>query len=528
MAPVLSAALLFTAGFMLLASAATPSFAARLRVISGVAPLGVIEASHFLASIIGTLMLFIAYGLSRRLHAARVAAIVLCGMAAAASMLKDGEFEAAMFLLAVAALLAVSEKAFYRRSALSEMHISAAWIGAAGLALAGAAWIGFLSYERVPYRDELWWTFVVRGDASRFLRGISAAVLLAAFIVAWRALAPSRRTRKPDAETLAKARAAILAGAHGVRPDAWLALSGDKEFLFSPSGRSFIMYAPHGDVFIAMGGPVGPPEERRDMIWRFRERADLYDARPVFYAVRRDLMQDLVETGLAIQKIGETAIVPLTEFSLEGSARGKIRTARNKALREGFSFEVAPFVPGSEDAVAMRAVSDAWLAHHQGKEKGFSLGRFDEAYLKNFDIAAVRIEGRIVAFTNIWAAPGKTEAAIDLMRQAPGAPNGVMDFLFTELLLWAKAQGYSRFDLGMTPLAGLEGRRFAPIVSRIGAYLFAHGEALYGFSGIRKYKEKFSPEWEPVYIAALGRMSLPIALGRSALLTSGGIMRAIR
>ena len=36
-----------------------------------------------------------------------------------------------------------------------------------------------------------------------------------------------------------------------------------------------------------------------------------------------------------------------------------------------------------------------------------------------------------------------------------------MDFLLSECLLWAKAQGYAWFDLGMAPLSGLDGRKLA-------------------------------------------------------------------
>ena len=45
------------------------------------------------------------------------------------------------------------------------------------------------------------------------------------------------------------------------RPDALLALMGDKSFLFSESGRSFLMFATRGRTWVALGDPVGPPAE---------------------------------------------------------------------------------------------------------------------------------------------------------------------------------------------------------------------------------------------------------------------------
>jgi phosphatidylglycerol lysyltransferase len=77
-------------------------------------------------------------------------------------------------------------------------------------------------------------------------------------------------------------------------------------------------------------------------------------------------------------------------------------------------------------------------------------------------------------------------------------------------------------NLGMAPLGGLEDRRLAPALARLGALVFEHGNAVYGFEGLRAYKNKFGPRWVPVYIAAQGSTSLPFALLEVAVMTSGG------
>ena len=53
----------------------------------------------------------------------------------------------------------------------------------------------------------------------------------------------------------------------------------------------------------------------------------------------------------------------------------------------------------------------------------------------------------------------------------------------------------------MAPLAGLEERPLAPLWHRAGALVFRHGRHLYGFEGLRQYKQKFDPEWSPRYLA---------------------------
>jgi phosphatidylglycerol lysyltransferase len=226
--------------------------------------------------------------------------------------------------------------------------------------------------------------------------------------------------------------------------------------------------------------------------------------------------------------MGEQARVPLNGFSLEGSARKDLRRSLRVMQKAQVTFEVLPTEQVPVLLPVLRQVSDAWLAEKQVREKGFSLGRFDEGYLSNFPVAVARREGRIVAFANVWLGADHHEVSVDLMRYAPDAPTGVMEYLFTELLLWASAQGYAWFNLGMAPLSGLEARALAPLWSRAGALLFRHGEHFYNFQGLRDYKEKFTPTWEPRYLASPGGLALPRVVANVAALVSGGLSGMVR
>jgi phosphatidylglycerol lysyltransferase len=98
-----------------------------------------------------------------------------------------------------------------------------------------------------------------------------------------------------------------------------------------------------------------------------------------------------------------------------------------------------------------------------------------------------------------------------------------MDYLFVELMLWARAQGYQWFSLGIAPLAGLERHPLAPSWHRIGNFIFRHGEHFYNFEGLRRYKAKFHPTWEPKYLVAPGGLSLPLILIDVSVLIAGGV-----
>jgi phosphatidylglycerol lysyltransferase len=183
--------------------------------------------------------------------------------------------------------------------------------------------------------------------------------------------------------------------------------------------------------------------------------------------------------------------------------------------------DVPPLLP------ELRAVSDAWLAEKHTRDKGFSLGRFDDQYLVQFPLATVRQAGQLIAFANLWIGADKAELAPDLMRYLPDAPPSIMEYLLLRLMGWGKPEGYQWFNLGMAPLSGLEDHTLAPLWNRLGALVFRHGEHFYNFQGLRQYKEKFDPMWEPKYLAAPGGLALPRILTNLATRISGGLSGVI-
>jgi phosphatidylglycerol lysyltransferase len=113
------------------------------------------------------------------------------------------------------------------------------------------------------------------------------------------------------------------------------------------------------------------------------------------------------------------------------------------------------------------------------------------------------------------------------MRFDRRAPKGVMEALFANLLRWAKSEGYAWFVLGMAPLSGIEQSPAASFWNRLGAFVYRHAEAVYHFQGLRAYKEKFDPVWEPRYIAYPGGMKLPRILADASALVAGGYRKIL-
>ncbi len=504
-APTFLSALVFVGGVVLVVSGSLPALHDRLTGLSVVLPLPFVEASHIAASLVGTALLLIAPGLYRRLDAAFLLCRALLLAGAVFSLAKGFDYEEALVLIGIAALLQISRPAFYRKTALTATIGSPQTLTAVGVALALAAWIGFFAYKHVDYQNQLWWQFAWHADASRFLRASFAIAIALVIFLVLRLFGHA----KPVDETAADVSPALGASS---RAEAMLVLTGDKQVVRSQHGSAWLMYRIQGRSWIVMGDPIGPEREWPDMLWALRERADSAQGRLLLYQISLRTVPIAIDLGLRLIKYGEEARVPLAAFTLDGPGMKSLRYAERRAARDGAVFEIIPVADFPANLAELRAVSDAWLKQKGRTEKGFSIGRFDPAYLGNFETAVVRKDGKIVAFANIWATEDCEELSVDLMRHVDDLPYGTMDFLFVHLMDWGRTKGFRWFNLGISPLSGIDARRLAPLWARAGGLLYRHGETLYGFEGLRAYKEKFQPNWEPRYIAGPEGIGFPRSL----------------
>ncbi|MFQ6078460.1 MAG: bifunctional lysylphosphatidylglycerol flippase/synthetase MprF, partial [Thermodesulfobacteriota bacterium] len=514
----------FVGGAILLFSGATPAVSWRLAWLKDFLPLPVVEISHFFGSLAGIGLLILAWGLQRRLDAAYILTVALFGIGSILSLLKGFDYEEAIALSVMLAAVVPCRRYFYRKAALFSQRFTPGWIAAITLVLLGSVWLGIFSYKHVGYSHDLWWRFALSEDAPRFLRATVAAIAVGLFFAMANLLRPA--PPKPTIRGSGSFERVVAIVQQSEQTYANLALLGDKAFLLSQKGNAFIMYSIEGRSWVAMGDPIGPVEEWSELAWRFREMCDRYDGWAVFYEVGSESLPRYLDLGLTLLKLGEEGRVPLKSFSLDGSNRKGLRHTCHKLEKEGCRFEAIPKERVPSLLPELKGISDAWLANKTTREKGFSLGFFNPEYLKRFPAGIVRKEGKIVAFANIWPGAGKEELSVDLMRYLPGAPHGIMEYLFISVMVWGKQKGYHWFDLGMAPLSGLEDQEQAPLWNRVGAFIFRHGEHFYNFQGLRQYKEKFYPEWKPKDLASPGGLALPLILTNIASLISGGIKGA--
>ena len=328
---------MFLGGLVLLFSGATRSLAGRLAWLNSLLPLPIIEASHFLASAIGILMLFVARGLWRRLDAAWLFASVLLAAGIVLSLLKGLDWEEALALALMLALLLPCRRFFFRRSSLLDGGLSVPWAASIVVAIIASAWLARYTYRHAEYSASCGGNScstatppIAAGACRRWSRGGRHRVRN----TPEDAVARAGRNRQPGLEQVARIVAA------SPRASANLAFLGDKRFLFSESGTAFLMYGAIGRDWFSMGDPVGPETEAAELVWRLRELADRDGARAVFYEVGGRTLPRYLDLGYTLLNFGEEARVPLAGFSLDGSGRRDLRYTGRRFERDGCRFEL--------------------------------------------------------------------------------------------------------------------------------------------------------------------------------------------
>jgi len=292
----------------------------------------------------------------------------------------------------------------------------------------------------------------------------------------------------------------------------------DKYIYWNQKDTVMFAYQVYADKLVVLGDPIGDRDDLPLAIEEFRETADLHGYTPVFYEVSEKMLRFLHENGYDFFKLGEEAYVDLDSFSFSGKKMKGARAVKNKFERENYQFKIASPPFHADFMKELKEISDEWL---QGRtEKGFSLGFFDEDYLNKAEIAVVRVNRvEILGFVSLMPVYNQKQTiSLDLMRFGKDSPNGTMDFVFLSLFEWAKEQGYKTFNIGMAPLSNVGQSKFSFLSEKVASQIFLHGQFLYSFQGLRKFKDKYADMWLPKYLAYRKKTSLPITMAQITIL----------
>jgi phosphatidylglycerol lysyltransferase len=507
-------------GVLIMASTASPALYARLPLLERFVPLPLVEAGHFAAALAGLLLLVIARGLARGYRAAFRMTLILLTVAICGAILKGFDWEEALVLGGLF-LATWSQAALFERPSHGDL-LEGADVFVAVTALAVFVLFGVISHRVSAETIDRLTHIGYRVQAPRFLRtagSMALAVTAGAVYLLLRAPVRFKRLEDDAMQGVLDLHARIGGGTNPL-----MIATGDKS-AFVDGERGFCLYRTIGPYVVVFSDPiVRTTSERTAFLDAFFAFAGELDRRPAFYQISLDWIPVLHDRGYDFFKLGEEAHVPLDKITLDGHAGKMYRQILRRGERDGANFRVLSPDEVSPRLDELEAISNDWLSNKGLAERQFSIGFFDRDYLRRYPCAVVEETAaphRILAFANLLEGPQRTELSVDLMRHRSDGPK-VMDFLFVSLFMRGKEQGYSRFNLGMAPLASVGEQRGAHARERLARLLFQRGEQWYNFQGLRAYKDKFDPEWVPRYMAYQNAWEWPVAIAYVSALIAGG------
>ncbi|HEU5423811.1 MAG TPA: DUF2156 domain-containing protein, partial [Nitrolancea sp.] len=265
-------------------------------------------------------------------------------------------------------------------------------------------------------------------------------------------------------------------------------------------------------VALVLGDPVGPPEGAARAIDEFLDICAVNGWTPAFYGASARYLPQFARHGLAAAQVGEDTVIDLAALSFSGKGWQNVRTALNRAAREGIAFAFLD-PRKAEPAIVEQlfAIDRDWVAARNLPEMGFTLGKLTLPLDPEVRLAvALDAEGRALAYVSWLPVYARHGWVLDLMRRRADAPHGVMEFLIAKSALAFKSEGAASLSLAVAPLARVarpegETRLFERVLVTLGERL----DSFYHFSSLCDFKRKFKPTWLPVYLVYPGAASLP-------------------
>jgi phosphatidylglycerol lysyltransferase len=498
-APRITAVVVFFAGVFVLFAAALPVEDERMARLYQLLPLWLIEFNYLMSGVFGVLLLLLSRGLYRRIQTAWV--LVLPTLVASIWFSLFGSLGYWQVVILGLAFLVVApvRHYFHRRGKLLTEQIAYHWLIAISVVLLLSLWLFWLAYKQ---RQDLGWDIhqiALHADAPRSLRALLAALGMAAGFYVVRILQIS--IGRPESTTHAELQTAQAIVSRSDRPSACLALQGDKRLLFNKEKSAVVAYDRHGKSCVALGNPIGPTDEAFQMAWDFGELCQQQSLWPVFYLVDNRFAALYQEMNLKLFHVGDQALVDLQSQDPADGEASPLHDAWRQCREAGYHFTV---VDGDELAAlipVLDRIDEAWLGDRGGGPLRYSISYFSPEAIKRNPVGIVEQEGRICAFLTLWQGIDHDEFAVGMIRYLPETASGILDYMFVEAISWGRQRGYRFMDLGEAPLADWHSDDHIQMRSQLMSLAFRFGRHFYSYQGLRNYKDRFQPVWNPVYVA---------------------------
>ena len=270
-------------------------------------------------------------------------------------------------------------------------------------------------------------------------------------------------------------------------------------------GDSYVAYRVSNGIALTLGAPVG-----RDISAEFERFASEQGWAVAWYSVNAQFAD--AHPQLKRLQVAEEAVLNCESVEFKGKKFQNVRTARNKAEKEGVSTRWTTWEELDIASIArISALSEDWVSDKALPEMGFTLGGLEEMTVTGTRLLlAESADGTLHGVTSwmpVYENGAITGYVLDVMRRNEHGFKGVIELLISEAMLIAQSEGLAWISLSGAPLAGQpdEPNWLDVALNRIGEEV----EPLYGFRTLAASKRKFQPEEHPWYLCYHDELKLP-------------------
>ena len=498
-APRFIALVVFFTGVCILLASALPVDDYRIDRLVTVIPATFIEVNYTMGGVFGVLLLLLASGLYQRMEIAwRLTLPALVASTFFALFGSLGYWQAIMLVVAFS-VVAPTRHYFYRRGKFLTERLAWHWLIAISIVLILAFWLyWFAAKERNDF-SLAFWNIGLHLDAPRSFRTILASLLVLIVFCVIRL----SKLRFDPAITSSHADLQIAKPIVGAadRPSAVLALQGDKRFLFNSEQNALVAFASHHKSCVAMGNPIGETEAAFQIAWDFKEMCQQQSLWPVFYLVDNRFAALYQEMNLKLFHVGDQALVDLQQVDSITEADSPLSNSWNTVKSAGYEFSI---VEGDELKTVLpvlERIDQEWQSERGGLPLKFSIGRFNYESIMHGPVGLIKKADQIEGFLTLWLGITQDEFAVGFARYTSDTPAEILDFMLIEAIRWGQAEKYRYLDLGEAPMADWHSTEHMEMRSQLMSLAFRFGKHLYSYQGVRNYKDRFSPVWNPIYVA---------------------------
>ena len=342
------------------------------------------------------------------------------------------------------------------------------------------------------------------GDFNVALAQSAMWLLLIVYLVwvrrAFRARRKSSLGEQPP-PTVDDAKAALRA--HGGGTLSWMTTWEGNSYART-GGGGIVTYQRRAGVAIALADPLGPEASRAGSVAEFIGAAEHAGLVPCFFSAG-EATRDAVPPGWRSLVVADDTIVDLPGLEFTGKRWNAVRTSLNRAGREDMTFRMTRLADESWGVrQQLRAISEMWVGDKGLPEMGFTLGTLDQAEDPEVRLAlAVSPRGDVDGFLSwlpVFGGDGGVRGwTLDLMRRREGGFGPVMEYLIGSSARLFSEEGAEIMSLSGAPLA----HEYPPDAGAIAALsdkLAGMLEPVYGFQSLHRFKSKFHPRYETMYL----------------------------